>query len=358
MFDLQAFVDHPTVEQFERCRKDDLLQIAAHFVVQVSRQSSKEEIKRVLKEKLESLQVLVVPVQAEEESDGSSVGAEPDVFEEPSVVQERGQPEIKASLPHFDPCSPASSSSLSKDEARLKVHLARVQMEAQDKALARQAEYDLKISIRKLEIEADKQVRLRELELQAMKVNASSAVQVSDATASTNNSPDSESSTRFDVSRHIALVPQFRETEVDTYFGAFERIAASLHWPKETWTLLLQCRLVGKAQEVCASLSIEESLNYDLVKAAILRAYELVPEAYRQRFRNHKKGYSQTFMEFAREKGILFDKWCSASKVQDFVTLRELVLLEDFKTCLSERLVVYLNEQKVTTLAQAAVLAD
>ncbi|KAI2665316.1 Transposon Ty3-I Gag-Pol polyprotein [Labeo rohita] len=44
------------------------------------------------------------------------------------------------------------------------------------------------------------------------------------------------------------------------------------------------CKLVGKALEVYSTLSLEESLKYDSVKSAILRAYELVPEAYRQKF--------------------------------------------------------------------------
>lgn len=34
------------------------------------------------------------------------------------------------------------------------------------------------------------------------------------------------------------------------------------------------------------------------------------------------------------------------------------MLLEEFKQCLPERMVLYLNEQKVTALSQAAVLAD
>lgn len=46
---------------------------------------------------------------------------------------------------------------------------------------------------------------------------------------------------------------------------------------------LLQCKFVGKAQEVCALLSIEDSLEYEIVKSTVLRAYELVPEAYRQK---------------------------------------------------------------------------
>lgn len=54
-------------------------------------------------------------------------------------------------------------------------------------------------------------------------------------------------------------------------------------------------------------------------------------------------------MEIAREKGTLFDKWCS---------LRETILLEEFKRCLPDRVVVYLNEQKVFTLSCAAALAN
>ena len=63
-------------------------------------------------------------------------------------------------------------------------------------------------------------------------------------------------------------------------------------------------------------------------------------------------------MEFAREKESLFDHWCKASKATDCVTLRELPLLEEFKNSLPEHLVVYLNEQKVTSLSHAAMLAD
>ena len=87
-----------------------------------------------------------------------------------------------------------------------------------------------------------------------------------------------------DISRYIRMVPPFSERDVDKYFPHFERVATSLKWPKEIWTSLLQCVLVGKAQEIYASVPLEQSVDYEVVKAAILKAYELVPEAYRQRF--------------------------------------------------------------------------
>ncbi len=94
------------------------------------------------------------------------------------------------------------------------------------------------------------------------------------------------------------------------------------------------------------------------MKSAVLRAYELVPEEYRQKFRSHAKTANQTFVEYAREKGVLFDKWCQSSKIINFEQFRELVLIEDFKNSLPDKIVVYLNEKKVSTLAEAAVSAD
>ena len=145
---------------------------------------------------------------------------------------------------------------------------------------------------------------------------------------------------------------------MEKYFSHFERVATSLRWPKEIWTVLVQCVLVGRAQDVYASLSAEQSTSYDEVKTAILRAYELVPEAYRQRFRNYKKFDKHSYIEFAREKEHLFNRWCTSQKVDSMPLLRELVLLEEFKNCVPAVIETYLNEQKVTTLAQATVLAD
>ena len=54
-------------------------------------------------------------------------------------------------------------------------------------------------------------------------------------------------------------------------------------------TLMLQSVLTGKAQEVYSALPVEQSKDYTVVKLAILKAYEQVPEAYRQKFRSAKK---------------------------------------------------------------------
>ncbi|XP_059841623.1 uncharacterized protein LOC132402688 [Hypanus sabinus] len=101
----------------------------------------------------------------------------------------------------------------------------------------------------------------------------------------------------------------------------------------------------------------EEEESYDKVKAAILRTYELVPEAYRQKFRSLKKAGNQTYTEFAYEKGVLLDRWCTAEIVEeDFWCLGELVLIEEFKSCVSED--IRMNEKPNKSISDFARFAD
>ena len=165
--------------------------------------------------------------------------------------------------------------------------------------------------------------------------------------------------THFDVTKHIRLVPPFQEKEVDKYFLHFEKVAENLKWPKEHWTLLLQSVVIGKAREIYTQLSLEQSSDYDKVKELILKAYELVPEAYRQKFRNCRKENDQTHVEFARTKEQLFDRWCSSKKIgSDYPKPRQLMLVEEFKRCINSDVKSFLDEKEVETLEKAARLAD
>ena len=136
-------------------------------------------------------------------------------------------------------------------------------------------------------------------------------------------------------------------------------MAENLKWPKEHWTLLLQSVVIGKAREIYTQLSLEQSSDYDKVKEVILKAYELVLEAYRQKFRDCRKEHDQTHVEFARTKEQLFDSWCSSKKVgSDHAKLRQLMLVEEFKRCINSDVKAFLDEKEVETLDLAARLAD
>lgn len=286
-FDLISFTLAPSFEVFNRCKKKDLIQIAEFFNIVISSSATKQVIKEKLYDKLVSDGIL--PRQ----SDDSEVVEQLDA----AAGKEVGS------------VGPPDTEAIAFQDPRLALRLKELDLEIKKQECEAQM-----IKLRTVEAEADRDIKLRKLALEAQRAalqpipfprTKTSSVSSPTLTATSplaEGHSDVSTTVRFDPSRYIKLVPPFREAEVDSYFVTFERVAGKLGWPKEMWALLLQCSLTGKAQEVCSALPIESSLDYDIIKAAVLRAFELVPEADRQKFRRHMKTARQSYVEFAREK--------------------------------------------------------
>ncbi len=71
-------------------------------------------------------------------------------------------------------------------------------------------------------------------------------------------------------------------------------------WPNSASMLMFQCVLNSRAQQVLSSLSYSDGLQYTMVKSSVFKAYELVPEAYCQRF-GVWIGSEKSHLEFARD---------------------------------------------------------
>ena len=298
-FDAERFASTPTVRELNSLKKNELLQLAQYYELTADAALSKSQVKEIVLKHLID-EELITPVDETAKEIGTNNG-------------------------------------MSGEELLQLKRLEFQEREKEREAQLRLKELDIK------ERELSLQVQLKELEVRA--------------TRATTVAP--ETNTSFDVGKHVKFVPVFHEAEVDKYFLHFEKVARSLKWPEEEWTLLLQSSLIGKAREVYSALSIDDSAQYDVVKSAILKAYELVPEAYRQKFRNTTKTDNQTYVEFARVKESLFDRWCTSKDIdEDFVKLRQLVLVEEFKNCVSRNVKTYLDEKKAENLKEAAVLAD
>ena len=237
---------------------------------------------------------------------------------------------------------------LELEKEKLEMEKAIKQQELDAKLQMEEKERQERLAFEKEKFESEKEMKQKELE-------AKMALEQ----AKLDKHGSSSSSEKFDATKNIRLVPKFQETEVDKYFLHFEKIAESLKWPKESWTLLLQSVFIGKAREIYSSLSIEQCHSYDVVKKAVLKAYELVPEAYRQRFRSAKKETNQTHVEFARVQEQMLDRWLSSKNVNnEFKQLRELVLIEQFKGCIHADIKTHLDERDINNLEDAATTAD
>lgn len=94
------------------------------------------------------------------------------------------------------------------------------------------------------------------------------------------------------------------------------------------------------AQVAYTTVSSENDTNYEVVKKAVLRAFELVPEA----ISNFKIKGRQTYGSLSR-----------VSEVYTFKELRQLMLLE---SSVPRQLEVHFNEQLMQSASKAAELSD
>ena len=347
-----------SLEPLKKLKKENLLKIAAHYGITPAVGATKSHILNLIKDHCvehdiideveekpiaETAEIVRLKLDFEREERRLAREAEK-ALQDAQLAAQREQ----AQRAEAEAQKARDAEKAAREEARelrlAELKEARELRELELKAEREKRDLELKAEQEKALLEAEKEAAAREHELKM---------------ASLGKQSPSDKASAFDPARNIRLVPPFQEKEVDKYFAHFEKVADSLNWPKESWVLLLQSVLVGKAQEIYGSLSVEQSSNYEHVKEAILKAYELVPEAYRQKFRNYLKFDSKTHVEFAREKENLFNRWCHSKEIgQDFKKLKQMVLLEEFKDKVRPDIRSHLDEQKVEELEKAAIMAD
>ena len=79
-------------------------------------------------------------------------------------------------------------------------------------------------------------------------------------------------------------IPAFNEgkEEMDSYLLRFERYATAQKWEPDTWATGLSALLQGKALDVNALIPEDYALNYDKLKVALLKRYELTEEGFKR----------------------------------------------------------------------------
>ena len=181
----------------------------------------------------------------------------------------------------------------------------RMQMQLEERKLAVQAEE------KRLALEAQERMRLEDrkleqqkLEIQLKKIEMGNFTDMDEIGENIGRGKDS-----FKFAAAMKFVPKFQSSDVEHYLIAFEKAMALHKIPNEKWTALLHPQLTGKAQKVFSELSIEECSDYEIVKRALLTAYERVPEFYRKRFRNMGKEKLETYSNYAFRMQLPFQRW-------------------------------------------------
>ena len=73
--------------------------------------------------------------------------------------------------------------------------------------------------------------------------------------------------------------------DIEQFLAVFECVARQQEWPNETWSTQLAALLTGKARDAYIALPFEDTKDFDNVKIAILKRYEINEETHRRKFR-------------------------------------------------------------------------
>lgn len=336
-FSLDDFVDDPSHDKLVDIRKVDWCLIARHYDIATTTSMRKEQLKNVVVEALV----------------------------EQGVLQEEAVSALTpAGLPPRDKTPPQGySMATNLDAAQLfELEKLRLQSETQIKLVeaesrrleAESRRQETEAQIRLAEVEKEKEVQLAQIEAEEKK--STNELKLKITTEEEAQRRREVEKKRIKPSEAASQLPSFVEDDVDSYFRTFEKIAAQNEWPRERWLAFLVPKLVGKAYKVYATLDADS--DYEEVKNVILRAYSVTPDSYRQRFRNLRKGFEQTYTEFAQELRRTFKKWLEATDTKSFEQLVDLLVLEQFKARLPFFILRYIEEQREKGVMEAAGLAD
>ena len=360
MFDPEEFLKRPPQEILDTLKalsltRDELVVLARHLEIEPKTSSTKPEIRQLI------LPILVTKNIVGEESDEKTEEKE-DTETSTMMVKNRKYDQefelekLKLQM-ELEKMRLETQMEEKLEKMRLETQREEKEKERQERERERERqEKERERERQEKERERERQERERESARQIQEREKERQFELEKLKLQQSNHPIGQS---FDVIKNFQAVPSFQEDDVDMFFLHFEKLATNLNWPKDHWTILLQKAFVGKAREIFAQLSVEQSQKYEYVKDVVLRGYQLNPEAYRQKFRNCQRDINQTFVEFARVKEQLFDRWCHSKKVNmDFEKLRQLILIEEFKRRIPFHMKTFIDEKQVENLQQVADLAD
>ena len=152
-------------------------------------------------------------------------------------------------------------------------------------------------------------------------------------------------------------IPAFNEgkDEMDSYLLRFERYATAQKWEPDIWATGLSALLQGKALDVYALMPKEDALNYDKLKVALLKRYELTEEGFKRKYKKCRPENGETFQQFTTRMKIYFTM---ASIEKSYEGLQDLILREQLTFICNRDLELFLREQEPKSLEQASKLAD
>ncbi|KAJ8050432.1 hypothetical protein HOLleu_03637 [Holothuria leucospilota] len=156
-------------------------------------------------------------------------------------------------------------------------------------------------------------------------------------------------------------LPHFNEgtDDLDAYLQRFERYSRNQGWDRKEWATNLSALLHGKALDIYSRMPFEESGDYDTLKAALLKGFQLTDTGFRDQFRSARPVQGETAQQFAVRLRNFLTRWVDMVGIKKtYDELVDLLLTEQFLESVNLELRLFLKERKPKNLEAMATFAD
>ncbi|XP_073525034.1 uncharacterized protein [Phyllobates terribilis] len=149
-----------------------------------------------------------------------------------------------------------------------------------------------------------------------------------------------------------------KDGDLDTFLRGFEKACRQYQLPTDQWAKYLTPGLRGKALEVFASLPREQDGDYEAVKQALIKKYQLTPEVYRKKFRALQRGPHDTYSDVVDGLRTNFEQWIRGLAVTTFEDLKDLMVKDQFFRLCPVEVRQFVLDREPKEAAKAAQIAD
>jgi hypothetical protein len=239
----------------------------------------------------------------------------------------------------------------------------RMQNELEDRKLradqdAREKELEAK--------EKDRELELKKLEFQQEKLKVDAQLAAAKLNKSTTGSEHGDSDNEGSTTGHhhtrgrTPKLPFFEENkdDMDAYLFRFEKYAEMQGWSTDDWAIYLSALLKGKALDVYCRMPLDDASNYESLKKALLRRFELTEEGFKTKFRIAKPETGETPAQFIIRLKNYLQRWIDmANTDKTYEGVTSLFIKEQYINSCPTDLALFLKERApadLTTLGELA----
>ena len=155
-------------------------------------------------------------------------------------------------------------------------------------------------------------------------------------------------------------LPVFEDDKdsIDDYLQRFERFARAQNWDKTRYAIILSALLTGKALTVYARLSDNDAADYDKIKTALLKNYNLNEEGFRLKFRRSEPKENEGPTQYMTRIERYLERWIETAGALSREELKTLIVREQFITMCSRDLAIHLNERQFVSVTEMCQQAE